>query len=49
LANYLGLARETLSRKLVQFEEDGLIELIGQKVVRILDLERLAGLSVLVD
>ncbi len=49
LANYLGLARETLSRKLVQFEEEGLVELVGQKVVRILDLERLVGLSVMVD
>lgn len=49
LANYLGLARETLSRKLAQFEQDGIITLIGQKVVRILDMERLVGLSVMVE
>ena len=41
LANYLGLARETLSRKLAQFEEEGLIENLGTKVVRILDLDSL--------
>lgn len=49
LANYLGLARETLSRKLAQFESDGLIELIGAKVIRILDMERLVSLSVMGD
>ncbi len=49
LANYLGLARETLSRKLAQFEEEGLIQQIGSKTIRILDLERLAQLSVTVD
>jgi CRP/FNR family transcriptional regulator len=49
LANYLGLARETLSRKMVQFEEDGLIENLGPRTVRIVDLEGLQNLSVLTD
>lgn len=49
LANYLGLARETLSRKLAQFEEEGLIELVGSKIVRLLDMKRLYDLSVMVD
>jgi len=49
LANYLGLARETLSRKMAQLEEDGIIESVGAKTIRILDLARLSDLSVLVD
>lgn len=49
LANYLGLARETLSRKLTQLEDDGIIELIGPKVIRLLDLERLNDLTLCVD
>ncbi|MGE4585054.1 MAG: Crp/Fnr family transcriptional regulator [Sphaerochaeta sp.] len=49
LANYLGLARETLSRKLTQFEEEGLIENLGSKLIRILDLEALRNLSVTID
>jgi CRP/FNR family transcriptional regulator len=49
LANYLGLARETLSRKLAQFEEEGLIENLGTKVVRILDLDGLSERAGLAD
>ncbi len=49
LANYLGLARETLSRKMAQLEEEKIIQSIGAKTIRILDLERLQDLSVLVD
>ncbi len=49
LANYLGLARETLSRKLAQLEEEGIIESVGSKTIRILDLARLQDLSVLSD
>ncbi len=49
LANYLGLARETLSRKMAQLEEDGIIESVGSKTIRIVDLARLQDLSVLVD
>jgi len=49
LANYLGLARETLSRKLAQLEEEGIIESLGSKTIRIVDLARLQDLSVIVD
>jgi len=49
LANYLGLARETLSRKMAQMEEDGIIKSIGAKTIRIVDLARLKSLSLLVD
>jgi CRP/FNR family transcriptional regulator len=49
LANYLGLARETLSRKMVQLEEDGLIENLGPRTVRLVDLEGLQDLSVITD
>lgn len=45
LANYLGLARETLSRKLNELEEEGIITLIGARSVRIDDAERLAELA----
>jgi len=45
LANYLGLARETLSRKLNDLEEEGVITLVGSRVVRIEDLDRLLGLA----
>jgi CRP/FNR family transcriptional regulator len=49
LANYLGIARETLSRKLTQFEEEGIILAVGNRVIRILDTARLTELSYLVD
>ncbi len=45
LANYLGLARETLSRKLNELEEEGVITLIGARSVRIDDYDRLAALA----
>ncbi len=45
LANYLGLARETLSRKLSELEEEGIIALVGPRVVQILDEDRLVALS----
>ena len=49
LANYLGLARETLSRKMAQLEDDGIIESVGPKTIRVVDLARLQDLSVIVD
>lgn len=49
LANYLGMARETLSRKMAQLEDEGIIESVGAKTIRILDLERLSDLSVIAD
>lgn len=41
LANYAGLTRETMSRKLKMFKDLGIIELIGTKQIKILDLDRL--------
>jgi len=49
LANYLGLARETLSRKLNDLEEEGIITLIGSRIVRLDDLERLLALASIVS
>ncbi len=43
LGNYSGLRRETITRKLGQFKELGYIELIGNKVIIIKDLEALEG------
>jgi CRP/FNR family transcriptional regulator len=48
MANYLGIARETISRKLSQLENDGLIRSISNKSLLILEkgvLEELAGSS----
>jgi CRP/FNR family transcriptional regulator len=36
IANYLGIARETLSRKLSQLESDGIIRSIGNKTIQII-------------
>lgn len=47
LANYMGIARETASRKLSQLENDGIIESLGHKAIWIRDpqaLERIAEL-----
>ncbi len=41
LGNYSGLRRETITRKLGEFRELGYIELIGNKVIIIKDLEAL--------
>lgn len=43
LGNYSGLRRETITRKLGQFKDLGYIELIGNKVIIIKDLEALEG------
>ncbi len=39
MANYIGVTRETISRKLKKFEEEGLIELVGTKSMIILNQE----------
>ena len=39
MANYIGVTRETISRKLKKFEEEGLIKVVGTK--RILNKEGL--------
>lgn len=46
LANYLGMARETLSRKLNQLEDEGIISFIGSRNMLVKDRELLLELSV---
>lgn len=41
MANYIGVTRETVSRKLKKFEDEELIEIIGTKTIIILDEEGL--------
>ena len=41
IANYLGVARETISRKLGQLEKDGIIRSINNKSIMILDPDAL--------
>ena len=41
MANYCGITRETMSRKLSIFEHEGLIEIRGNKSLIIKDIERL--------
>lgn len=41
LASYLGTTPETVSRKLTEFEEAGLIEQLGQRKMRLLDIDQL--------
>ncbi len=37
MANYIGVARETVSRKITSLRDEGIIEIIGNKKIRILD------------
>ena len=39
MANYIGVTRETISRKLKKFEDEELIQLVGTKTIIIRDLE----------
>ena len=41
MSNYTGVTRETISRKLKKFEEDGIIKLVGNKKILIVDEEGL--------
>ena len=41
LASYLGTTPETISRKLAQFEDEGVIQQIGQREIQILDVDLL--------
>lgn len=41
IANYIGLTRETVSRKMSVLQEDGVLEMIGNKKVLLLDLPAL--------
>ncbi|NLJ66809.1 MAG: Crp/Fnr family transcriptional regulator [Clostridiales bacterium] len=45
LASHLGMSRETLSRKLSSFQEEGYIELIGHRKVKILDEDALMDIE----
>lgn len=45
IGNYSGLTRETVSRTLTAMQDDGLIELVGNKKVIIKDIEYLKGLN----
>ena len=47
LANYSGMARETLSRKLTQMEEEGIISFTDTRQMLVEDREKLMELSVL--
>lgn len=44
MANYIGLTKETISRKLKVFNDQGLIEVIGHKKIDILDYDYLMSL-----
>ena len=41
MANYVGITRETISRKLKKFEEEGIIKIVGTKKIIIIDNEKL--------
>jgi CRP/FNR family transcriptional regulator len=41
IANYIGLSRETVSRKMGILQDEGIIDMIGNKKVIVLDLEAL--------
>ncbi len=45
IANYLGVARETVSRKLGQLENEGIIRSVNNKSILILDKEALGALA----
>ncbi|HAE62145.1 MAG TPA: Crp/Fnr family transcriptional regulator [Eubacteriaceae bacterium] len=41
IANYIGTTRETVSRKLNNLQNEGVIEMIGNKKIKIIDIDRL--------
>jgi len=41
IANYIGVTRETISRKLSRLQDDGIIEQVGNKKIKIYDLKAL--------
>lgn len=41
IASYIGVARETVSRKMSRLQDEGVIKVIGNKKVIILDKEAL--------
>lgn len=46
MSNYTGVARETISRKLKKFEDEGIIKLIGNKKIVILDEDKLENYNI---
>ena len=42
IANYIGLTRETVSRKMSLLQEEGIIEAVGNKKIILLDMKALA-------
>lgn len=45
MANYIGSTRETVSRKLSSLQDEGIIDLVGNKKIIIKDLNQLEGLA----
>lgn len=45
MANFIGVTRETVSRKLSFFQSEGILEVIGNKALRILSLDQLKELA----
>lgn len=45
LASYMGMTRETLSRRLSSFQDQGLISMSGQRKITILDVEALGEIE----
>ncbi len=45
MANYIGVTRETISRRLNSMQEEGIIELVGNKTIILNDLEYLEELN----
>lgn len=41
MSNYTGVARETISRKLKKFHDEGIITLIGNRRIVVIDEDRL--------
>ena len=44
MANYAGLSRETMSRKLTSLESEGVIKTVGNKIILIRDMDKLKSL-----
>lgn len=45
MANFIGVTRETVSRKLSFFQSKGIIEVIGNRAIRIISLDKLQDLA----
>jgi CRP-like cAMP-binding protein len=45
MANYVGITRETMSRKLSQLENDGIIQSVSSKTIKIKDVQYLRSLA----